>query len=199
MSAKNKRIAYTVALVVIGVVSILRLVRTLQDGDPDAAAIWIALLVVMAIVVITVAVVTRRARSCAENAASRRPGAVVVPGFTTAEMTEIAASLGASRKGWLPMGGSAVAVVAAPDAFEIWGRKDTGPRWTVRRGPEAVAAGRAVYGNRDAAAVWLRDGTAAAAFVPAYRPLRAAGGMAGPDVERAVADLTGVAEPTVRP
>ena len=192
MNTKNKRIAFTVALVVIGVVSVLRLVRTIQEGDSDAATIWVALLIVLAIVVITLAVVIGRARSCAENAASHRPGAVVVPGFTTAEMPELAASLGASRKGWLPMGGSPVAVVAAPEAFEVWGRRDTGPRWTVRRGPEAVAAGRAVYGNREAAAVWLRDGTAAAAFVPAYRPLRAAGGMVGQDVERAVAELSGV-------
>ncbi|WP_166852934.1 hypothetical protein [Isoptericola sp. BMS4] len=199
MNTKNKRIAYTVALVVLFVVSVLRLVRTIQDGDSDAAVIWIALLIVLAIVVIVLAVVSRRARSCAQNAASHRPGAVVVPGFTTAEMTEIAAELGASRKGWLPMGGNPVAVVAVPAAFEIWGRKDAEPRWAVQRGPETVTAGRAVYGNRETAAVWLRDGVAAAAFVPAYRPLRATGGMVGADVDRAVAELTGVAGPTVAP
>ncbi|MGF0115712.1 hypothetical protein ACQFYA_05190 [Promicromonospora sp. Marseille-Q5078] len=197
MSTRTKRVAYTavLVLVLVLVVSVLRLVRTLGDGDSDAAAIWIALLVVLAIVVVTLALVSRRAAGCAANAGRRRPGMLVVPGFTTAEMPEIAASLGASRQGWMPMGGSPVAVVATPEAFEVWGRKDTRPRWSVRRGADVAAAGRAVYGIREAAAVWLRDSRATAVFVPAYRPLRATGGAVGADVERAVAELSGVVRP----
>ncbi|MCK9792657.1 hypothetical protein M1843_02725 [Isoptericola sp. 4D.3] len=195
MSPRNKRVVFTAVLVLFLVVSVLRLVRTLRAGDTDAAVVWVALLVVLLVVVVTLAVVSRRAASCAVNAARHRPGMLVVPGFTTAEMPEIAASLGASRRGWMPMGGSPVAVVATPEAYEVWGRKDTRPRWSVRRGPDAVAAGRAVYGNRETGAVWLRDARATAAFVPAYRPLRASAGAAGDDVARAVAELGGVPGP----
>ncbi|CAM3478880.1 hypothetical protein [Isoptericola cucumis] len=192
MTTGNKRLAYVGVLVVIGLVSVLRLVRALGDGDSDAAALWIALLVVAAVVVVTLAVVSGRASACAANAARHRPGMPVVPGFTTAAMPEIASGLGVSRKGWMPMGGSPVAVVAAPGEYEIWGRKDSAPRWTVRRGPGAVSAGRALYGNRHAPAVLLRDEASGAEFVPAYRPLRATGGLVGEDVDRAVAELTGV-------
>jgi hypothetical protein len=191
VNAQNKRVLFVVVLVAFATWSVLRLARDLQQGRSEAATIWIALLVVLAIVGVTLMVVVRRAAACAANAARYRPGAVVVPGFTTAEMTDIARHQGASARGWMPMGGSPVAVVVTPTELEVWGRKDTGPRWVVQRTPGGVTSNKAVYGSREVDAVWAHDGLAAAVLVPAYRPLRATAGAVGTDVERAVAELTG--------
>ncbi|WP_141538608.1 hypothetical protein [Isoptericola jiangsuensis] len=193
MNASSKRTLYVVVLVVIALWSAVRLTVDLRAGRSDAATLWIALLVVLVIVAVTLAVVTRRVAACAANAARFRPGAVVVPGFTTAEMPDIARHQGASGRGWLPMGGSPLAVVVTPTELEVWGRKDTGPRWVVQRTAGGVTANGAVYGNREVPAVWAHDGLAAVVLVPAYRPLRAAAGMVAGDVDRAVAELSGAA------
>ncbi|QAY64363.1 hypothetical protein ET495_15395 [Xylanimonas allomyrinae] len=167
----------------------VRLLRT-SDGAEVGANV-IAVTVLVALCALLLALVVRRVRACAENAARHRPGAVVVPGYTTAEMCDLAAVAGASTHGWLSMGGSPVAVVVTADGFEVWGRADDAPRWVVRREPGAVAIGSGVYGSRIRRAVRLDDGTLGAVFVPAFRPLRATGGMVGDDVERAVAVLSG--------
>lgn len=193
MNAQRKRALYTVVLVVVAVWSVARLTVNVREGRSEAVTIWIALLVVAAIVVVTLSVVTRRAGACAANAARNRPGAVVVPGFTTVEMTDIARHQGASARGWMPMGGSPVAVVVTPTELEVWGRKDAGPRWVVQRTTGGVTSNKAVFGNREVDAVWAHDGLAALVLVPAYRPLRAVAGWASADVDRAVGELTGTA------
>ncbi|WP_402462061.1 hypothetical protein [Isoptericola aurantiacus] len=191
MNARSKRTLYVGLLVVIGLWSALRLTVDLASGRSEAATLWGALLAVLAIVALALLAATRRVAGCAANAARYRPGAVVVPGFTTAEMPDIARHQGASGRGWLPMGGSPVAVVVMPTELEVWGRKDTSPRWVVQRTPDGVTTNGAVYGNREVPAVWAHDGLAAVVLVPAYRPLRATAGMVGEDVDRAAAELSG--------
>ncbi|MCK0118035.1 hypothetical protein MWU57_13430 [Isoptericola sp. S6320L] len=193
MNARNKRVTYVTVLLVIAVVSALRLVLDLRSGDTEAATVWIALLVVLAIVAVTLLVVVRRVTACARHAARHRPGSVVVPGFTTAEMPDIARHQGATARGWMTMGGSPVAVVVTPTELEVWGRRDDAPRWVVQRTPDGVTDGPAVYGGREVPAVWAHDGLAAVVFVPAYRPLRATAGTVGTDISRAVAELSGTA------
>ncbi|WP_407319032.1 hypothetical protein UQW22_01280 [Isoptericola halotolerans] len=191
MNARNKRVLYVTALVVIAVVSLLRLALDLRDGATDAAAIWVALLVVLVIVGAVLGTLRHRVAGCAAHAARRRPGMVVVPGFTTAEMPDVARHQGASARGWLAMGGSPVAVVVTPTELEVWARREEGPRWVVQRTPDGVTDGPAVFGGREVPAVWAHDGLTAVVLVPAYRPLRAAAGTVGADVARAVAELRG--------
>jgi hypothetical protein len=191
VTARTKRTLYVAVLVAVALVSVLRLVRTVRHDDVEGAVVVLGVVLALAIVAAVLAATARRAGSLAAHVARQRPGSLVVPGFTTAEMPQLAAHLGASARGWLPMGGSPVAIALTPAGYEVWGRKDAAPRWVVRRAPDGVTAGRGVYGARQVGAVWLHDGAAAAAFVPAYRPLRATGGFVGSDVERAVAELSG--------
>jgi len=52
-----------------------------------------------------------------------------------------------------------------------------------------VRAASGTYGTRDVRAVLLSDGSAGVTVVPAYRPLRAMGGGATDDVDRALVEL----------
>ncbi|GAA1975289.1 hypothetical protein GCM10009718_09200 [Isoptericola halotolerans] len=193
MNVRNMRTVFLAAMVTLAAVSGLRLVADVRAGDTDAAAIWIGLLLVVVILAVVFATMSRRVVSCAARAARHRPGMVVVPGFTTAEMRDIARHQGASARGWLAMGGSPVAVVVTPTELEVWGRLDDGPRWVVQRTPDGVTDGPAVYGGREVPAVWAHDGLTAVVLVPAYRPLPAMVGRVGADVDRAVAELSGTA------
>ncbi len=189
MDARSRRTVFVAVLVLFAVVSVVRLaIRIRRDGVEDAA-IWIALLVVALVVVVTLGVVVRRAGAVAAHAARQRPGARVIPAFTTAQTVDQARSLGASARGWMPVGGSPVALAVLDDRVEVWARREDQPRWAVRRVPGAAGEARAVYGSRETRALHVSDGVAEVTVVPAYRPLRATGGMAGDDVARAVAEI----------
>ncbi len=189
MDARSRRTAFVAALVVLAVASVARLVVTVRRDGIDDAALWIALLVVVAVVAVTLWVVVRRAGAVAAHAARRRPGARVIPAFTTAQTVDQAHALGASARGWMPMGGSPVALAVLGDRVEVWARAEDLPRWVVRRLPGAAGEVRAVYGSRETRALHVSDGAAAVTVVPAYRPLRATGGRVGDDVARAVAEI----------
>ncbi|MCL1869460.1 MAG: hypothetical protein FWF90_03480 [Promicromonosporaceae bacterium] len=185
----GSRIGWATAGVVL-LVAAARLWATHRSGDASGTTTTVSILAVLLVIVATLAWAVRAAGRCARNAARHRPGALVVPGFTTAEMPRLADAAGARAKGWLTTGGSPVAIVAVPGGFEVWGPRDAAPRWTVRAVPGGVAVREAVFGSRRAPAVWLSDGAAQAALMPAYRPLRATGGRVGADVQRAVDELT---------
>jgi len=179
----------TAALVAVAALLMLSLLLDLTGGGAEATTLGVTLLVAVVVVVAVLRGARRRVVACARNAARHRPGAVVVPGVTTAEMPAIARHQGSSARGWSSAGGSAVAVVVTPTGLEVWGRRDTAPRWVVQRTRDGVTSNTAAFGGREVPAVWAHDGLAAVVFVPAYRPLRASAGMVGDDVGRALADL----------
>lgn len=189
MDARSRRALFVAVLALFATISVARLVVTLRRGAIEYAAIWVALLVVVLAVVVTLGVVVRRAGAVAAHAARQRPGARVIPAFTTAQTVDQARALGASARGWMAVGGSPVALAITGDRVEVWARQEDRPRWAVRRLPGAAGEARAVYGSRKARALHVSDGVAAVTVVPAYRPLRAAGGLVGDDVARAVSEI----------
>ncbi|MGF0115716.1 hypothetical protein ACQFYA_05210 [Promicromonospora sp. Marseille-Q5078] len=191
MDARSRRWVFLAVLVLFFGISATRLVTTVRRDGVEGATLWIALLVVALVVVVTLAVVVRRAGAVAAHVARLRPGAVVVPGFTTSETLDEARAAGADTRGIAGVGGSPAALAVVGDRVEVWVRREPGPRWTVRRVPGGVAPVGAVYGTRETAGVRVADGGAAVTVVPAYRPLRATGGLAGGDVARAVREMSG--------
>ena len=191
MDARSRRWVFLAVLVLFFGVSAARLVTTVRRDGVEGATLWIALLVVALVVVVTLAVVVRRAGAVAAHVARLRPGAVVVPGFTTSETLDEARAAGADTRGIAGVGGSPAALAVVGDRVEVWVRREQEPRWTVRRVPGGVSPVDAVYGSRGTAGVRVADGGAAVTVVPAYRPLRATGGLAGDDVARAVREMSG--------
>lgn len=185
----DRKTLYWAVLVLFLVLSIGRLAIHLSRDDYEGATVWIALLIVLAICVVTVIVVLGRARGLAAHVEKRRPGARVVPAFSTAETVDQARAAGASARKMMPMGGSPVALAVVGDVIEVWVGRETGPRWAVRRTPGGVRAASGTYGTRDVRAVLLSDGNTGVTVVPAYRPLRAMGGGATDDVDRALMEL----------
>jgi hypothetical protein len=186
MDDRSRRRAYLGVLVAFFVVSVARLVITIRRDGIEAAVLWIALLVVALVVVVTLAVVVGRSGAVAAHVARLRPGALVVPVFTTAETREQAAAAGAATTGIAALGGSPAALAVTDGRVEVWVRREEAPRWAVRRVPGGVDETRAVYGSRETPALRVSDGVAAVTVLPAYRPLRATGGMVADDVARAV-------------
>lgn len=189
MNARSRRTLFVAVLVLFFVISVARLAITIRRDGVEDASLWIALLVVAMIVVVTLAVVVRRAGAVAAHVARLRPGAVVVPAFTTSETLDEARGAGAGARGIAPMGGSPAALAVADGRVEVWVRREPSPRWAVRRVPGGVEESRAVYGSRQTAALRVSDGAGSVTVVPAYRPLRATGGMVGDDVARAVQEI----------
>ncbi|MFI2103645.1 hypothetical protein ACH436_10145 [Isoptericola sp. NPDC019693] len=190
MNARSRRWLYTAVLVLFFALSAVRLARTIQRDGVEDATLWIALLVVALVVVVTLAVVVRRAGAVAGHVARQRPGAVVVPAFTTSETLDEARAAGASTRGIAPMGGSPAALAVVGDRVEVWVRREPGPRWAVRRAPGGTTQVGAVYGTRETPALRVADGGATVTVVPAYHPLRAAGGLARDDVAHAVREVS---------
>jgi hypothetical protein len=191
MDARSRRTLFVVVLTLFFALSVVRLVVTLRRDGIEGATVWIALLVVGLVVVVTLGAVLRRAGAVAAHAARQRPGARVIPAFTTAQTVDEARAVGASTRGWMPVGGSPLALVVLDDRVEVWARQEDRPRWAVRRLPGAAGEARAIYGSRETRALQVSDGLAAVTVVPAYRPLRATGGTAGADIARAVAEIAG--------
>ncbi|MFE7405522.1 hypothetical protein [Isoptericola sp. NPDC057559] len=190
MDSRTRRRWFVAALVLFLALSVVRIASTAARDGVDGAVIWIALLVVAVVLVVALAVVVRRAGAVRDHVTRLRPGAVVVPAFTTADTLDEARAAGVRTKGISGMGGNPVALAVGNGAVEVWVGREEGPRWVVRRVPAGVAQARAVYGSRESGAVRVADGTAAVTVVPAYRPLRAAGGAGREDLERAVRELT---------
>ena len=190
MDSRSRRRWFVTALALFLAISVVRLAITVSRDGIEGATIWIALLVVVVIVGVTLAVVVRRAGAVRDHVARLRPGAVVVPAFTTADTLDEARAAGARTKGISGMGGNPVALAVGNGAVEVWVGREDAPRWVVRRVPDGVAQARAVYGSRESGAVRVSDRATSVTVVPAYRPLRAAGGAAGADLARAVQELT---------
>ncbi|GAB3104663.1 hypothetical protein [Isoptericola nanjingensis] len=190
MDARSRRWWFTAVLVLFFVLSAVRLALTIRRDGVEDATLWIALLVVALIVVVTLAVVVRRAGAVADHVARRRPGAVVVPAFTTSETLDEARTAGAPTRGIAPVGGSPAALAVVGDRVEVWVRREAGPRWAVRRVPGGTTQVEAAYGTRETPALRVADDGATVTVVPAYHPLRATGGLAGGDVARAVHEVS---------
>lgn len=191
MDARARKILFVVALAAFAVFCMYRLARMIQLDRVESATVWVAVLLLLAICVVTVAVVLGRVRGLAAHVGRQRTGATVVPAFTTAETLDEARAAGASSRGWLPVGGSPISLAVLPDRVEVWARKDDAPRWTIRRTPDAAHTASGTYGSRTVEALRVSDGISAVTVVPAYRPLRAAGGLATDDVARAVKAVQG--------
>ena len=189
MNARSRRTLFVAVLVLFFVVSVARLVITIRRDGVEDATLWIALLVVALVVVVTLAVVVRRAGAVAAHVARRRPGARVIPVFTTAETLDEARAAGADEKGIAAVGGSPAALAVTDGHVEVWVRREASPRWTLRRVAGGAGEARAVYGTRETAALRVADGAASATVLPAYRPLRATGGMVAGDVARAAQEI----------
>ncbi|PJI94965.1 hypothetical protein [Luteimicrobium subarcticum] len=191
--AEQRRRWYLWALVALALVSVLRLVNQVRDGDTDSLTWTIAILVVLVIVVVTLWVVTRRIDGLARRVAALRPGAAVVPATTASEMLDVATALGVSRANIAGQGGSVAALAVLPDRIEVWFRKDEQPRWVLDRATlTSVHVAPAVFGSARRDALWVVGATGAAVVVPAYRPLRATAGAASrEDLERALQAVAG--------
>ncbi|MCA5892721.1 hypothetical protein LEP48_05055 [Isoptericola sp. NEAU-Y5] len=191
MNAGARRTLFTTVLVLFFVVSVARLVVMTRRDGLESATVWIAVLVVALIIVVTLAVIVRRARSVAAHVARRRPGVPVIPVFTTGETRDEAQAAGAPVRGIAATGGSPAALALVPGEVELWVRREDAPRWSVRRVHGGAQEARAVYGSRGTAALRVSDGATSVTVVPAYRPLRATGGAVGDDVARAVREVAG--------
>ncbi len=186
MSARQRRVIYVFGLLLIGGVSIARIVTT-----PNFSTTLIAIAVVVVTILIWAVVAIPRAGIFAEKVRKRRPGITVIPGCISGDMVDYAREYGARARNWNGQGGSPVALAVLPDVIEVWGPRGTEPRWTVQRVPGGVGIDTAIYGNRFVRVVAIKDGTREASFVPAYNPARAAGGLVvTEDLERAVAELS---------
>ncbi|MFD2797417.1 hypothetical protein ACFS27_27940 [Promicromonospora vindobonensis] len=189
MSANARKKLWIGALIVFALVSVVRLVLTVQRDGLGDATLWIALVVVLAICGVTVAVMLGRSAGVASNARQNRPDVVVVPVYSTAEAADEAATYAHPRPGLMAMGGSPMALVVTGTEIEVWaGRRSTAPSWTLRRSADAAVV-QAVYGTRSVDALSLSDGSASVTVVPAYSPLRAMGGSSKEDLRRAVAEV----------
>lgn len=190
MNANARKKLWIGALVVFALVSVVRLVLTIQRDGIGDSSLWIALLIVLVICGITVAVMLGRSKRVATNARQGRQDVVVIPAYSTAESAEEAGAYANKVPGLMGMGGSPLALVAAPGQIEVWaGRRSTAPAWIVRR-PAQAGVVQAVYGTRTIDALKVSDGATSATVIPAYSPLRAMGGSGKEDLQRAVAEVS---------
>lgn len=145
---------------------------------------------VVGIIIIVVAVTQRRLGREVDNAAQRRPGAVVIPAYTTGEMIDLGLQAGASVKGWRAQGGNPAAIVVAPEGIEVWSGREPEPRWTLPRAEiQEVGLFSGTFGAREIGVAGVSAAHGGLMFVPAYRPLRNMGGADEPGLERALSEL----------
>lgn len=175
--------------VVVGLVAVIRLAGALVD--PGARGlVLVAVVLSMLLIGAVMLAVAGRLRRWAAQVARLRPGAVVIPGYTTAETRVEARLLGAPERGWNQMGGTPVAIAALPDRFEVWARGEDRPRWVVLRRPEfAPMAVRGSIGVRRPPSLRLVDGRAQVTLAPAYAALRGTVVGSRADLARALAEL----------
>lgn len=194
MSANARKKLWIGVLIAFALVSVVRLVLTVQRDGLGDSTLWIALVIVLLICGVTVAVLLGRAAGVAANARQNRPDVVVIPVYSTGEAADQAATYARRAPGLMGTGGSPMALVVTGTAVEVWaGRRSTAPSWTLRR-PANAAVVKAVYGTRSVDALSLSDGAASVTVVPAYSPLRAMGGSSKEDLRRALAEV-GAAAP----
>lgn len=187
----KRRNTYVWWLVAIAVVSVVRLVLLVRSGEAGGAVIWIALMIVVALVVVVLAVQTGKVGKVVARVRAARPGALVVPAVSAAQMVDIARALGVPTRGLGAQGGTPIALAVLPDRIEVWGRTDEVPRWWIPRSTvRSVHVAPAVFGSRTLDAVWVMADAGAIAALPAYRPLRAQGGLVRDDLPRMVAELS---------
>ncbi|GAA4720573.1 hypothetical protein APR04_001661 [Promicromonospora umidemergens] len=195
MNANARKKLWIGALVVFALVSVVRLVLTVQRDGLGDSTLWIALVIVLVICGITVAVMLRRSSAVVSNARQNRTDVVVVPAYSTGEAADEAASFANAVPGLMSTGGSPMALVVTEALVEVWaGRRSTAPSWTLRRPAEATVV-KAVYGTRSVDALHLSDGSASVTVVPAYSPLRAMGGSGKEDLRRAITEV-GAGQPS---
>ncbi|GII98755.1 hypothetical protein CLV28_0523 [Sediminihabitans luteus] len=189
MDAKSRRWIWITSLVVFCVLAAGRLATNGTDGQ----TFLIALLVVVLIGACVFPWLVRRLTKVVANARTHRPGAVVIPGYTASEMLDVARAAGASTAGIASQGGSPVAIVVLPHAYEVWVRTESAPRWSVPRGPSTeVGVLPGVYGSRSVPSVAvLVEGYPGLVVIPAYRPLRNSAGSDQAGIERALVELGG--------
>lgn len=189
MSANARKKLWIGALIVFALVSVVRLVITVQRDGLGDSTLWIALVIVLLICGVTVAVMLGRSAGVAANARQNRPDVAVIPAYSTAEAADEAASYAGTPRGLMGVGGSPMALVVTSAQIEVWaGRRSAAPTWTLRRPADATVV-QAVYGSRSVDALHLSDGSASVTVVPAYSPLRAMGGSSKEDLRRAVAEV----------
>lgn len=190
MNTNARKKLWIGALVVFGLVSVVRLVLTIQRDGIEDASLWIALVIVLLICGITVAVVVGRSGRVARNARQNRADVVVIPVYSTAEAAEEAGAYANKVPGLMGMGGSPMALVVAVGQIEVWaGTRSTAPSWTLAR-PAQAGVVQAVYGTRTVDALKVTDGQVSATVIPAYSPLRAMGGSGKDDLRRAVTEVS---------
>lgn len=120
-------------LVLVGLSTGIKIVdQARADGGWDTAlVVVISLLGTGLLVWLLVWGQNAQTRRFMTRVAARRPGATLVLSLTTRELKNEAARVGAvsRRSRW-----SAFVVAAVtPDTVELWARRDTEPRWSIRR------------------------------------------------------------------
>lgn len=178
-----------VVAVLLGVVAVVRLLSVALDPEQRGIVLAAVLFTVLLVggVVLGVA---RRVRRLADRVAELRPGAVVIPAYTTAETALEARALGVSSRKWNDMGGTPVVLAALPDRVEVWARGEDRPRWWVMRvAPFPPQAVRGSIGVRRPPSLRVVDGHAQVTVAPAYSAVRATFSGSQADLARAMTAL----------
>lgn len=165
------------------------------DFSATVAAISMSVLISVGILRLLFTSAVRRLAVPFGIAQRFRPGAVVVPGFTSAEMADVSRRAGwgmAGGKGYNG-GGRPIAVVSLPDRIEVWSGRNSQPRLTFMRAQiHAIGVSQGYYSYRKRPCVSVSDATGIVLiFIPNYKPSlvfsKAVGEM---NLQRAVYDLT---------
>lgn len=103
-----------------------------------------------------------------------RPGAAIIPGFTTRAMGEVSrgARWGSTGGRYYGEGGRPVAVVVLPDRIEVWSGRNNEPRLTFSRTQfHTIGVTPGSYGLQTVPCATVANSTdIVLQFVPVYRP-----------------------------
>jgi hypothetical protein len=186
--ARTVRVIRTVALAT-GVLAAIRLIGLALDPE-DRVYLGAGLALSAVLIGGVMLGVAHRVRTLARRVERLRPGAVVIPAYTTVETSLDAIASGGSNRRWNQMGGTPVVLAALPDRVEVWALREERPRWAVmRRAQFPPVAVRGVVGVRRPPALHLTDGSSRVTVVPAYSAVRATMSGSQADLARAMSAL----------
>ena len=129
------------------------------------------------------------------TAANRRPGAVVIPAYTTGDLVDYALRTRVLSDGWGPDGGGPIALTVSDYSIEVWSGGEELPRISFRRADIQGAAvvqgefGRKFGHPRSMKVIGLHTPTGTLTFVPAYQPIRNSFGSTPSGLTRALGEL----------